>query len=354
MTYMTRPHFIMGIDQGGTKTDVVIADETGNITGYGNDRKLMTSGEIDHYPVYYKKDRRTVRMLRLRRAAEEALSEAGLKFSDIQSVSASCTGADWEYEYGLGIKNLRNTLGIDQISLYNDCIGAMRGGTEITGRDCAVICLGTGANCAVRNREGDEIIYAYYLKDIHQGAGAIGRFIFNAVYDAEAGLEPETLLTKLLLEETGYNSVDELYMHITAGRSEKEDQWEPAYQNYSPLLFQAVKAGDLIASNYLDEFCRGLARYVTVAARKLAMQDREITVVLSGGVAKNGNLMQELLEKHLREDLGCVRCINASLEPVAGALLLGYDRLYPGGIPGEIQGLFEQGCLKYNLYRQLM
>ena len=354
MAKITGPHYTMGIDQGGTKTDVVIADEAGNITGYGNDRDLTASGKIDPYPVYYKKDRRIVRMVRLRHAAEKALAKAGLKFSDIQSVSASCTGADWEYEYDLGISNLRKTLGIDQISLYNDCIGAMRGGTEIEGRDCAIICLGTGANCAVKNREGSEIIYAYYLKDIHQGAGAIGRFIFNAVYDAQAGLEPETLLTKLLLEETGYSSVDDLYMHITAGRNENEDQWEPAYQNYSHLLFKAVKAGDDTAVNYLDKFCRELARYVTVAARKLAMQDREITVVLSGGVAKNGNLMQELLEKQLKEDLGSVRCINAPMEPVAGAILLAYDRFYPGGIPVDVRRLFEQSCKKYNLYRLLV
>ena len=351
MPYTISPHYILAIDQGGTKTDIIIADHRGNIIGLGNDRDLMASEKINEYPTYYKKDRRIARMIMIRHAAEKALLDGGLKFSDIHSVSASCTGADWEYEYEVGRKNLRNTLEIEQVSLYNDCIGALRGGTEIKNRDCAVICLGTGANCAVINREGDEYIYAYYLKDIHQGASAIGKFIFDAVIDGESGLGPKTLLTKLLLEKTGYESVDELFMHISAGRHENEKHWEPAYQNFCPLLFQAVKAGDMVANNYLQWFCSDLARYVIIAAIKLGMQEREISVVLSGGVPKSGSLMVDLLQKRFKEDLPGVNCIHACFEPVVGALLLEYDRIYLEGIPGEVMRRLEQNCAKRDLFR---
>jgi len=340
----------MAIDQGSTKTDIVIADNAGNIKGYANDRDLMASGKIDTYP-YYKKDRRVVRVVRIRHAAEKALADAGLKLSDIQSICASCTGADWDYEYDLWRKNLQDDLGVKQVSVYNDCIGALRGGTEMQGKDCAIICLGTGANCAVKNREGKEYIYAYYLRGEHQGSGAIGWFVFDAVYNAESGFGPPTLLTKLLLEKTGYKSVDEILMHITAGRHEDEDQWEPTYQDYTTLLFQAIKMGDKVALNYLKWLCKDLARYVIAASQKLNIQDREITVVLSGGVAKNGALMSELLEKELKEHLPKTKCVNARLEPVAGALLLDYDRLYPDGIPKNVMERFEQSCTERNLYR---
>jgi N-acetylglucosamine kinase-like BadF-type ATPase len=343
---------ILAIDQGGTKTDIVIADMTGNIRGFANDRDLIASGAIDHYPTYYKKDRRVVRIVRIRHAVEKALAEAGLKLSDIQSISASCNGADWEYEYDLWQKDLHDALGTEKISIYNDCIGALRGGTETKGRDCAIICLGTGANCAVKNREGDEYIYAYYLKSSHQGSGAIGWFIFDAVYDAESGFGPQTALTQLLLEKTGYKSTDELLMHITAGRHKTETQWEPLYQEYSSLLFQAIKMGDKVAKDYLDWLCKDLARYVIVASQKLNMQDREITVVLSGGVAKNGALMSELLEMELKKQLHKVKCVNARLEPVAGALLLEYDRLFTDEIPQDVMHRFEQSCTERDLFRK--
>ena len=339
-----RPYYILGIDQGGTKTDVIIADEAGNIVGLGNDR--------DWTPITG--ERREVRMLRIRHAAEKAAAEAGLKLSDIRRVSGSCNGADWEFEYEVGRKNIRNTLGIKQVRLYNDCIGALRGGALIRGRDTAVICLGSGANCALVNREGKEYIYAYYMKNIHQGAGAIGRFIFEAVFDAESGLGPETLLTRLLLEETAYQSVDELYMSITTGCSETEKPWIPVYKDYSPLLFQALRAGDAVANNYLEWFCHDLARYVIIAADKLGMREREITMVLSGGVPKSGSLMVDLLQKHLKEDLKGIKCVHARLEPVVGALLLEYDIIYPEGIPEAIMERLEKCCRERNLFRSLI
>jgi len=288
----------------------------------------------------------------VRHTAEKALAEAGLKFSDIKSISASCTGADWEYEYDLWRKNLQEALTVEQVSIYNDCIGALRGGTETKGKDCAIICLGTGANCAVKNREGDEHIYAYYLQGNHQGAGAIGWFVFDAVYNAQSGFGAPTLLTQLLLEKTGHKSTDELLMHITAGRDENEDQWEPVYQDYSPLLFQAIKMGDKIALDYLEWLCGDLARYVIIAGKKLNMTDREITVVLSGGVAKNGALMSQLLDKKLKEHLPGVKCVNARLEPVVGAMLLDYDRIFQDGIPQDVKQRFEQCCTQYNLLRK--
>jgi N-acetylglucosamine kinase-like BadF-type ATPase len=331
----------MAIDQGGTKTDVVIADHAGRILGFGNDRDWdAVTGE-----------RRAVRMIRVKYAAGKAASDAKLSFADIQSVSASCNGADWDFEYPIGRKNLRNTLGIGNVELYNDCIGALRGGTEIRGKDCAVICLGTGANCAVVNRDGKEYIYAYYLKNIHQGAGAIGRFVFQAVYDAEVGLGEKTVLTGLLLEKTGYRSVDELYMSVTTGCTETDVPWTPSYKEYSPLLFQAVNMGDAVAKMYIEWFCRELARYVIVAAEKLGMKDREITMVLSGGVPKSGSIMVELLQKNLKQDLPGINCLNARFEPVIGALLLGYDKFYSGKIPPDLMREIERCSAERNLFR---
>jgi N-acetylglucosamine kinase-like BadF-type ATPase len=331
----------MGIDQGGTKTDVVIADHSGHVLGFGNDRDwTAVTGE-----------RRAVRMLRVKHAAEKAAADAGLSLADIQSVSASCNGADWDFEYEIGRKNLRNALGINNVTLYNDCIGALRGGTEIKGKDCAVICLGTGANCAVVNRKGEEYIYAYYLKDIHQGAGAIGKFVFQAVYDAEAGLGEKTLLTSLLLEKTGYRSVNELYMSVTTGCTETEVPWRPSYKEYSPLLFQAIKMGDAVAEKYIEWFCKELAHYVIVAARKLGMKNREVIMVLSGGVPKSGSIMVELLQKNLKKDLPGINCLNARYEPVMGALLLEYDRLYPDGIPEDAMKEIDRCSVERNLFR---
>jgi len=336
---------ILSIDQGHTKTDVLIADEKGNILGFGNDRDwTLVTGE-----------RRAVRMIRIRYAADKAAKEAGLSLSDIDSVSASCYGADWDFEYQVGRKNIRNTLGIQDVELYNDCIGAMRGGTETFGRDCAILCLGSGANCAVFNRDGEAHIYHYYMKGIHQGAHAIGEFIFQAVFDARSGLGEETALTRLLLRETGYSSVDELFKMITTGRTEEEKPWRyPVYKDYGPLLFHAINEGDKVSMAYLDWLCEELVKYIVIGVKKLSIGERGFDVVLSGGVSKGGNIMGERLGYYLNKRLPNARFVEARLEPVVGAMLLEYDKLYPTGVPENVMRTLEECCAARKLIRTVL
>lgn len=335
--------YILAIDLGGTKGHVIAADYQGHIWGFGDDKGWK----------YVDADRRMRKMLRIRFAADRALAEANLKLSEFDRVSASCSGADWDFEYPIGVRHLHETLGIRQISYYNDCIGALRGGTDIIGQDCAVICLGTGANCAAYNRDGEDYQYAYYLKDIHQGGGAIGRFIVEAVVDASVGLAPETELTNLLLDKTGFDSVKEFYKLYTTGRAEDEQPEKLVYKEFCPLLFEAIRMGDPVSMQYIDQLCAGLANYVIVAARQLAMEKRAITVVISGGVSKEDDLMSKLIEKHLKQELPSAYCVDARFEPVVGALLLEYDRIYPEGIPERVMKELEQCCAERGLVRKV-
>jgi N-acetylglucosamine kinase-like BadF-type ATPase len=335
---------ILSIDQGGTKTDICIGDETGRILGFGNDR--------DWEPI--QGERRAVRMVRIKYAANKALADAGLSLADIDSVFASCLGADWDFEYEIGRNNIRNTLGIAQVDLVNDCVGAMRGGTEMLGKDCAVLCLGSGANAAIFNRDGGQLLYHWYMKGIHQGASAIGRFIYQAVFDAQAGLGCPTILTELLLEKTGFPTVDELFMAMTTGRTEEEKPYfHPVYKEYCPLLFPAIAEGDAVAREYLDWLCGELVEYIVIGVNKLDIGERPFNVVLSGGVSKGGERMGERLTHYLSQRLPNAQFVEAKLEPVVGALLMGYDKLYPTGIPAEVTNTLETCCAERNLFRSI-
>jgi len=333
--------YFLAVDQNDTKTDVILANDKGYILGFGNDR--------DWVPV--QGERRHVRMIRIRYAADKAIKEAGLSYNDIEFVSAGCTGADWDFEYEVGRNNIRKTLGIENVALYNDCIGALRGGTEIRGCDCAILCLGSGANCAVFNRDGKMHTYHYYFKGEHQGAYAIGSFIFQAVLDAKAGLGKPTKLTKLLLDETGHVNVDDLHMEITTGCSEHEKPKDPVYKDYAPLLFRAIDLDDEVAKNYLDWLCKELVNYVVIGVNELSIGDRELNVVLSGGVPKGGDIMRHRLLSHLSKALPNASLIDAKLEPVVGALLLGYDNYYPQGIPKNVTDTLDLNCAERKLFR---
>ncbi|SFJ54781.1 BadF-type ATPase [Paenibacillus sp. UNC496MF] len=334
---------ILAVDLGGTKAHTIIADYQGNILGFGDDKEW----------VYQALERRIYKMVRIRFATDKALADAGLSTSNIDRVSASCSGADWPFELPIGVRQLRETLGVQNVSYFNDCIGALRGGTEMIGHDCAVICLGTGANCAVYNKDGQSYEYGYYLKNVHQGGEAIGRFIVDAVVDASVGLAPATELTRLLLDFTGFSSVEEFYMLCTTGRTEDESPKQPLYKDFCPLLFEAIRLGDAVSLKYIELFCADLANYVVVAAKKLNIVDRPLPVVISGGVCKGDNIIQELIEKRLKEKIPGAYCINARFEPVIGALLMELDRTYPQGIPVGVMETLERCCTERKLFRDI-
>lgn len=334
---------ILGVDLGGTKTHVLAADHLGHLLGFGDDKNWD----------YVDADRRMRKILRIKHAAEIAAAQAGLTLADFERVSASCSGADWPFEHPIGVRQLRESLGIQRVSYFNDCIGALRGGTEILANDCAVICLGTGGNCAAYNCEGENFQYAYYFKDEHQGGGAIGRFIADAVVDASIGLIPPTALTGLLLEATGCSSAEEFHMLRTTGRTENEEPIRPVYKDFAPLLFQAIAMEDSLAKAFLERFGRELAHYVVVAAQRLGMAERNITVVMSGGVCKGDSLLTKTVERYLRKELPGACCVDARYEPVVGALLLEYDKLYPNGVPCAVMAELERGCARLGLFRRV-
>ncbi|MCL2708761.1 MAG: hypothetical protein FWF03_06555 [Defluviitaleaceae bacterium] len=333
---------LIAIDQGGTKTDALIADVLGNILSFEHDRDRPAEWDMT----------RDGRMRRIKFAADKAAKSSGVGLDDVDSVYACCTCADWPFEYELDTQRIRETLGISEVRLYNDCIGAMRGGTKTRGKDCAILCLGTGGNCAVQNKDGGLYVYAYYFKSEHQGSGAIGRFVFQAVCDSEAGLIPKTAFTDLLLSETGYASVDELHMALTTGRSEFEAPWRPRYHDYTHLLYKAISSGDEVAVNYFEKFSADMANYVISGAKRLGITDRPLTLVLSGGVLKNFG-MSEIIARRVLSALPGTRCVDAAYEPVVGSLLLGFDDVYPDGLPDDVLKNIDEGCEKFGLFREL-
>lgn len=332
----------LGIDQGGTKTDIVIADETGRILAYENDKgHAALEGE-----------RRELRMKRIRYAADKAFAASGLSSPQLSHVYANCNGADWEFEYEVGRKNLIKTLGVSHTIIFNDCMGALRSGISPAGRDCAVICLGSGTNVGIKSGNGEELIYGYFIHDEDQAGGTIGKAVFQAAYDDYIGLGPATLLTPLLLKATGFEDVQELFIVTTTGRTEDEKPLRLKYKDYAWLMFEAMRRGDAAALEYVNGLCKRLSKYVVSGARRMGLSGDGFTVVISGGIVKAGMEMFEILEKHLKESMPGVKCINARYEPVIGSVLYFYDDYYNGGIPDEVLERLDSECVKYGLIRK--
>jgi len=179
----------LAIDQGGTKTDALVFTQDGSILGIGNDRAIRT-----HSDNYQAQQAQFIRV-----AAENALKAANVSIADIASVRAALNGADWAHDYPRLQSLTARALIVPEeiVSIINDCIGAMRGGTAEP--RCAVVCVGTGLNCAAQNECGEQYIYGYFIPNRDQGALALGESAWCAMTDEWNGMGQATAITPEVL-----------------------------------------------------------------------------------------------------------------------------------------------------------
>lgn len=293
----------LGIDQGGSKTAAIVCDEAGNILGVGKaqgyDYGDRTSPHNDN---------------NIRIAAKEACNIAGYKLQDISAVCAGLTEIDWEYEAPLRKERVIKTLGIQDVTTVNDCIIAMHGGPAQP--ECAVICAGTGLNIAIKRRDGKQITYGYYVTDELQGASALGAAAIQKITKAHAGTCEETMLTRLILEYTGHASVEELLIDMTTKGYHLERRL------LAPFVTNAYKKGDQMAAQIIDEFAKGVAKYIVAGMRSLNISGNPLPIVFSGGVfTDTGESITDQIIAHIRENEPNVQQIHAKYQPVCGAVL---------------------------------
>ncbi|MDR1000717.1 MAG: hypothetical protein LBL96_07970 [Clostridiales bacterium] len=327
--------YFVSIDQGGSKTEALIFSEQGEILAVADDRGIRKHGES-----YFEKQGFWIRI-----ATEKAIEKAGLAKGSLSSASCALNGADWPSDYIRLRKLVSKELLIDEenILIVNDCIGAMRGGADSGNQ--AVLCLGTGANCAVRAADGREYIYGYFFTSIDQGGSAIGNRAWLSVLDFYNGLGEKTMITELLLQRYGFTDFVELYREITAGKIEFK-----VYE-FCPLVMRAAKAKDAVAIGILRQTGGRMVRYIEEGAKRLNLANQPITLVLTGGVFKgDGVVFFDTIQQSIKEKSLPINCVSALLEPVAGAALLLLDQLEETE-RGAALSRFDSDALRFNLNR---
>lgn len=306
--------YVIGLDQGGTKTIAAVADGAGKIVsaGYAGGSCHSVHGMAHS-------------MERVCEALNEALAGAGIGPGDVALLYAGMTGADFPYEYGLLREALRGATGIADVEVANDCIVAYRGGTSSpTG---AALCIGTGTNAAIVRAGEEPFVYGYHVRDEDSGGEALGKLVLRAALDADAGLGPPTQLAPLLLTRFGLADADTLMEHWITGKL-------GSAKHLAPLAFEAAGAGDEAAAALIRDFARRNARYVDAGLRKFGLNAAETVVVLSGSVFKaRPALLGETVKETLTAGRPGLRIVEAAYEPVVGAVLMALDRqggeLYP-------------------------
>lgn len=322
----------LGVDAGGTKTHALVADETGEVLGFGqagpgNWEAVGLEGAL----------------AALRQAVGGALAAAGTAPDEIAASGFGLAGLDWPSDEGR-LRPVVAQLGLSgpQV-LVNDTFVALRAGArEPWG---VVIVAGTGTTAAGRNRQGQmaRTLGLSYPFDDWGSAPDLAQAAFHAVARAYSGWGPATTLTERLVRLVGATDVADLLEGVSRWR-----------YNLFPLVPEAVRAlmeeadgGDAPAREIVRRAGRELGTGAGIVIRRLGMEDDTFEVVLAGGLFRSANA---LLLETLRETIHAVapgaRLVRLEVPPAIGGVLLAMDAA-GWAVKPEVRTHLEEGARRH-------
>ena len=279
--------FVLGVDGGGTKVDVLVTDEKGNVLG-------RSQSEATNIKAVSYSDAKS--------HLEKAVTEA-MRFANMPSqtrFAAACFGFaglntpsdEKKYRHLLSECQFTEKLPHDTHVVNDAKIGLYSVAADGIG---VLLIAGTGSNCYGRNEKRQEAKASGWDWMISDEGGAfyLGKSLLRSVMRAYDGRGPETSLTSRVL--SFLHLPDELALHdwTYEGGFSKEK-----IASLAPLVTQAAKEGDNIARHILFFSTEELTLSVRTVVRKLGMATKEFPLICMGGMFRMGpTLLHDIKKK---------------------------------------------------------
>ncbi len=334
--------YVLGIDGGGSKVTCLLADETGQLRGYGR------AGPVDLNYI-----ERPLAVEALRRATQAALEAGGLLGTPIEVL---CISAPMD---ATAIDEALDALPVRRI------LEAAKGETArwaahywVAQHVGVIVDAGVGSTARGWTQEGQ-----------HAGAGGWGALLgdeggsywismqaMRAVLRAYDGRDEDTLLTQMIFDHFGFRNTLDMVFRTSHGMIAAQDvahlmglgsdavgevtqagtvirkarsanPFLPRHEIASvcPLVVRAAQQGDYAAQRVLASAGRALGELAVAVIRHLYMALEPFAVVPFGGVFKAGDLVLSPFRETIVAVAPQAQIVLPRFEPVVGAVLLALD-----------------------------
>lgn len=273
----------LGIDGGGTKTEVICATENHEVIGSG------LSG-----PTNLTSTTAGAAAFNLKEAVRQAVENAP---PDAQLVSAAMglAGMDTAQEYEMAYQPFSDILQafhVQKFRLVHDSMIALENGT--TNPNAVVLIAGTGSICVGKNDKNETAKTGgmdYLLTD--QGSGYdIGRHVLREAVKSYDGRRSKTVLEKLICEHFGIDTLETLKMHIYHPPLSKQEIAE-----LSLICTAAYQAGDPAARQVFEWAQTELVRMTETVIRKLQLEHTPTDLVLTGSIIQLEHMRAAVVQR---------------------------------------------------------
>lgn len=218
------PHYILGIDGGGTSCRAAVADATGRILGRGKSGAANILSDPDNA------------LIHIADASKAAFAEAGLDPFQINSASALVGVAG--SNVGVAVHYVKERLPFAKADIESDGLIALQG--ALGDSDGAVAILGTGS--IYISRRGEEISYiggwGFQIGDLGSGA-RLGHALLQESVLAFDHIHPSSPLTEAVMAE--FNSDPRAVVEFARAAQPGD------FGRHAPKVFDFAERNDPIA-----------------------------------------------------------------------------------------------------------
>lgn len=293
----------VGVDGGGTKTRVMIADERGaEITTVEGPGSAVRPGDAERSAGIITD---TVR---------DALASAAMSHVMPKIVCVGVAGVGRDAERQALWQALASRELAEEIVVHADATVAI---DDAFGDGPGVLLIaGTGSVAFGRGPTGIAARCGGWGPVIgDEGGGAwVGRRALSIVTAAADGREPETALTGALLTAAEVNSVSELIPWAASATP-------ASLASLVPAIASVAEGGDLRANALLSLATEELVLHVRTLARQLFGDERAaIPVALSGGLLSRGSTFRKRVEHRMKSAVPGAQVRSEPVDAARGAV----------------------------------
>lgn len=301
--------YFLGVDVGATKTHAMIASERGEILSLGK------AGRGNPTLIGYDKFGEVVR-----KAVEQALTQAKLKPGQLSGAGFGVAGYDWLSQKAKTLQALENALPLKMPhEIVNDSVLGLlanaRHGWGIS------LVAGTGCNCWGRNQLGEYGRTTGYGSDMGEYAGGselVERAKHWVAYEWTGRGQP-TSLTQAFIKKTGAKNLEDLLQ----GLGEKQYELNA---DSAPLIFECAAQGDKVALDLLQWAGDELGEMVIAVARQIGVTHSSPDVILIGGLFRGTPSLKSLVTAKVDSVIPKAAYLDMQAPPVVGAVILGMEQ----------------------------
>ncbi len=294
--------YLVGIDSGGTKNEVLVADTEGNILNrIANQNSGFSASDVG------------LSALSMRESLRIALEN--LPEKPIAVLVCGLAGLDTRDEAKTSRPILEEVLSnwqIEQLVLLNDATLALVNGT--TNKDALVLVGGTGSNCLGYNAQNQQAKAGglnFALSDDGSGFDA-GRLALKAAIKSFDGRSPKSTLEKLVFNFFHVNSLSQLKSQVYHPLINKKE-----IAALAPFVIKAYGDGDNVATGIINYCLDRLVEHVVAVATKLNLLHQPFDLILTGSFLLN---LVDQFNQVLAKQLPLAQIVSKDQAPVYGAI----------------------------------